>query len=223
MPSGILLLIRQGQWVSVHSILALIGPEEFLYEGDLMIQIHRTPYRREISFEDVYLKKLFSLITTEKFRRKESSELSSFFFSPEPFQRIQTGDFSRFLLKAAESLRVSQNFTHPFSFPWEKGDVVGNFISLVKIEVRKPIVCLSFTKVKREFNWNTIFKTNNISEFKEYWKYIFQICRFSLQQNRYLLFSSEKTYRNFFNPTQKIFLKVFYIRFSINYREKKFI
>jgi hypothetical protein len=67
-------------------------------------------------------------------------------FSIDPFQRIQTGDFSRLLLKSAEPLGIMQKITHPFCFPWEKVDFVGSYTSLTKIEVRKPVACVPFSK-----------------------------------------------------------------------------
>ena len=94
-PSGVLLLIRQGQWVSTNSILALIGSEESLCEGDLTVQIYRIPYRREVFFEDVSLKKLFFRIKVENFKRKESLRPITPLFSIDLLQRVQTGDLVR--------------------------------------------------------------------------------------------------------------------------------
>jgi DNA-directed RNA polymerase subunit beta' len=147
-PSGVLLLVRQAQWVSTNSILALIGPEEFSHEGNLIVKIHRIPYRREIFFEDVSLKKLFSYTEIRESIQKESSRSTPYLFSIDPFQRLQTGDFSRLLLKSAEPLGIIQKITHPFCFPWEKGDFVGSYTSLTKIEVRKPVACLPSSKKK---------------------------------------------------------------------------
>jgi hypothetical protein len=219
-PRGVLLLIRQAQWVSANSILALIGSGEFSYEGDLIVKIHRIPYRREIFFEDVSLKKLFSYAKKREFIEKESSKYISYLISIDRFQRLQTGDFSRFLLKSAEPLEIRQKFTYPFCFPWENGDFVGNYISLIKIEVRKPVACLFYSKEKWRFNWNV---TNNSGEFKEFWKNIFQVHRISFYQSRYLLSSIKITYRNFFSSTQIISLNVFYIRFFISHKTVKFL
>lgn len=162
LPSGILLLIRQGQQVSINSILALMGSEDFLYEGDLIAQIYRIPYRREVFFENVSLKKLFSCVEMGKFEKKVLEVIPIF----ESSQRIQTRGFSRILLKSAEPIGVSQNFTHPFLFPWEKGDFVGNYISLIEIEVGKSISYLALISIKWEFNRNTTL--TDIGEFKEH-------------------------------------------------------
>jgi hypothetical protein len=76
-PSGVLLLIRQAQWVSTNSILALIGPEEFSHEGNLIVKIHRIAYRREIFFEDVSLKKTFFLHRDKRIYTKRIFEVYS--------------------------------------------------------------------------------------------------------------------------------------------------
>ena len=221
LPEGIFLLIRQGQWVSINSMLALFGLEKVLRNGELKVQIYRTPYRREIFFENISLKKLFSYVKIEKLKKKESSKFTFPLFFIESFQQIQTGHLSRFLLKSAESLGINQNLTYPFLFPWKKGDLIGSYISLTKIEIRKPNTYLNYSKKKQKFSQDIIFKKNNIDEFKKFQRDILQTYRFFFCQDRYLLFLSRKTYRNLFNLNKKLPLKALYTRFPINYKLKK--
>jgi hypothetical protein len=188
LPKGILLLVRHGQWVAIGSILAFIGPKEFLREGELQVRTYRSPHGRELLFENVYLKRLFLSIGKSEIRKTKTKKPNLPLFPLKSLKRIRTREFSHLLLRAAEPLGKNQNLTHPFLFPWKDGDFRRRYSSLVKINTRKSVdsfivgKALSFHSLKnRESKQNA-----------------FQGSRLSFLKGLYFFFSREKTYRSFF-------------------------
>nr|BBI28726.1 beta'' subunit of RNA polymerase [Dinophyceae sp. MRD-151] len=216
LPSGILILIRHSQWVSIGTMLALVGVKDFLQEGELQVKAYRTPHRREILFENVSLKNLFSFLEVKKVIKKASLRFLLPIFSVESLYRVRTKDFSRLFLRSAGPLGKSLNSLYPFLFTWKKGDFIGNSTSITKVEIRKPASYFrtSFSEKESLFNSSYLDKKRSITI-----KKIFQGYRFLYYQGIYIFASKRKTYRSFFCPTVKTFSTIFWARTPIKFSD----
>jgi hypothetical protein len=203
LPSGVLLLIRQSQWVSIGDILALVGANDFLHEGELQVQTYYIPHRREVLFENVLLKKLFSFLEVKKFKKERSLKFLLPLFSVESLYRVRTKGFSQIFLKAANPLKKKQNFLYPFLFPLKKGDFIGEYTSITKIEIRIPIGYFLREKESTQNSTSTAKKliTTRKNSLQGY--------RFLYYQGLYFFFSKRKTYRSFFLHVYKNFFYYF--------------
>ena len=220
LPSGILVLIRQSQWVSTGTILALVRVKDFLQEGELQLRTYRTPHRREILFENVLLKKLFSFLEVKSLEKRASSKFLLPIFSVESLYRARTRDFSRLFLRSAGPLMKSQNFLHPFLFAWKKGDFIRSSAFVTKVEIRKPVGYFrtSFFEKNSSYNSNPLDKNRNMAI-----KKVFQGSRFLYHQGMYFFSSKRKNYRSFFCTTIKNFSTIFWTRAPIKFSDSSVV
>jgi hypothetical protein len=202
LPQGVLLLVRQREWITVNSTIAFIGILRTLCDEDIQIRTYRTPHRREISFEEVTLTKVYSLIekdSSEKLSPQKFWSILSF----ESCKKIRTVNFSRIVLKSSELLGKRKNHVCPFLFSWKHGDLIGSNSSLTKVRVTKPTKYLTFPIV------------NNKNELIRCWRAIMNGYRILFYKSGYLFLSSKKTYRNLFSQGLKSPTTTFFIRKSI--------
>jgi hypothetical protein len=215
LPREVLILIRQSQWVSTGTILALIGVKDFLQGGELQVQTYRVPHRGEILFENVLLKKLFSFLEVKNLEKKTSSKFFLPLFSVESLYRVRTKDFSRLFLRSADPLRRNRNFLHPFLFPWKKGDFIRSNTSITKVEIRKPASYFRTSSLEKEdFQDSYFLKGRNMVM-----KKAFQGSRFLYHQGIYFFSSKRKTYRSFFCATIKTFSTIFWTRTPVKFSD----
>merc|ERR1712003_387838 len=108
------IFIRLNQWLTKSSDIRIKRPIEIIFQKELQVRIFRIQEKRELLFEEVFLKNFFPFTETKILKKIKSSKSPLTRFPIECVKRIRLRGFSRVLLRKAELYDTNKKLVSSF-------------------------------------------------------------------------------------------------------------